>query len=1539
MKNSLDKSDFLSLFGFSEVWNNLGKTGRSTHAVIATDLDDGAIRSILLRAKKMKSGDYRIRLKYLFHAKLSDNKITNMLELNFYLEGDQVVIKAAEIEGVSIDVTDAQNVFALSRAFKTFSNHLIGNNEWINPVSVLEKEGLVSPGVGRRSWPGLYVTGDFKSVASNKNPMTHEPVYPALFLPAILGVGQESYAETKQNTQTLTIHGDERTSILKRRYKQGATSKHMNIESIVSIYTVEGTKEEKLYEVKTLPHPTKKKHALISKLQFMGRNIDLTNAQAEASVIKVIRNINRMIRAGERALVEDLKKKPQDRRFALPSELALYTSLYSHLNEKKKLPPEGLMSFTVVGGNNTKKYLSDSDLYIGANQYVVGYEREGHSPQALMIDAGVLFHEVFDTAFFNAAKFFHHKHDKSHKPEILVQAIMLTHRHKDHLGQLAYLVKAGYKLPLLILSEMGQHQLKRDLSELKVDKEIRKEILAQCYAVSLTKDINPQDPAKTKITTIAGTTIEQWTEAIEGADLDQFHYYPKLKIGDFMVRCGPMPHSDPGLMFDIITPAGSLRHTGDYKFDNTIKLDIPPLEPWLKAFKPDALSADSSGVFNHGGNPLEGDVHNSILENLESRASRRFIFPMLGSNIARLTTLIAALGDTKTERKTLIIDGKAVEDLTRDADKVFDLKKWAKDKHGIKILYHTQKEAADFIGNKSRDQEYALLVSGTQDEAYSSFARAARDWLPNHRYSISHNDTIHFLQGLIPTGDNKFKRLDVKEFVEFFHRAELLLPEVLEKESALQIKHSSGHNDRAGMVRMIALSSYPTVLPMHGGLKHLAEHQKLAIESGANAMIVKDFSAHIQRGGEVLRYKISPSELVGINVFTPKNKWYLKGRHRETILKIKPDLETPVTDLLDLFEQDARNQAGPKSEFEMANIFPISLSNTFNAQTVNGFLRQNMPFGIDKYKGHVFEQKNIHALGSFDTETGGINASEHLIREYAMTVQNLKRETIGTTQLFQKIPAHRMPALQALLVTGTDPYDLKDGLYAHEFVYEMNKAIKDVKARSHELAEKESGHKIRKNNVKALMIAHNTKFDSRMIAKENTRNLITDTRPHQTRGLIALDTRAISRALSAYVPKKYNVSKKAGSSFDDHTLEALCKNNNVQYDPKKAHGGQYDTTLCIELFWKQYDIAPDIVQQMIVNADSTTGHLMNDMMGVDTGFGGPHPVFSYVSPAAKRPGAKMGSLIGTLESERYAVVFNLQYDPNKYLHLSEKDIAALLSDYNCDVFELIDLRQQPIVVPARFGLRVKANGNTPKETIDQRAGTIKRHLDYVDPENNWQTLAQKISNVWSENRKEIFGKRISKDYPILEDSPSRVLKDVASPDKAAIELLKMNAQIGFNIVYQDIHKHIRQYLKHIQGGAYEAASHNYHILMRKRSNLGSAVDAINDVHYDIRPQDLNKEDRQRINAMRDIMAFKHYRNLEQQAKDIGSNPALYAKFIGNDTAKKTVFENTQKWLSENKHLGVLSQEAKSLLHPWASLTRSGYSQNDNAPISPDTKVA
>ncbi|MAS86497.1 MAG: hypothetical protein CMH30_00760 [Micavibrio sp.] len=1531
MSISYRKEHFFSRFGIEETLSNLEKTGESRHFTILTDSETGTIRALVFEITRTEAG-YRLRCSYDVHENNADNQHIHFFDMECAENEDgRIKITEAKIRAGDIlealDITLPEHTKKLERLCKDFFDKVGRHNEWVNPIELLQEHNLIKQNIGRKAWPALYANGDIKrnlNALKNFNRSAENPIFSAFFMPALLGVAPEHYNYVGKPIHNVLSHhgkeGNDSFSTLEYTYTQGKTPAHLHITGLISVLNEE-THEEKtetLYEIKTTPVKGKPKQVKISSLIYEGRKIDLKDSHAVSTILKVIRNINRTVRAGDKALIEDLAAKSYNRKYALPSELMLHTQAHQYLNQPMKIPKQGIMDLVIIGGNPSRRLTSDHDLNIGGNQYGITYrsvQADGSiKVEAAMIDAGVLFHDVFDIAFYNASRFLHHKFDKNHIPETPVDFILITHKHEDHLGQLPYLIKAGYKLPPLIMNEMTFLSLKRKMRELKIEKSIQEEILEKCYTINMLKDVNPSDPEKRKKTVIDDVTIEQWTETLPSKELGKSEHYPVLQIGSFKIRVGPMPHSDPGQMYDLITPAGSLRHTGDYSRDPANRLGLPDLNTWLRGFEPDVMTADSTGANRTERNPTELEVEEDIINIVEAHAGQRMIFPMLGSNITRLATTIHALA--QTDCNTLIISGKAVQDLVRDADKAHALKEWAK-RMGVTILMDSQKKAKKLLKGEGAER-YAILATGTQDEPQSAMNKLVRD--VNDKFRLNDLDVVCYLQGVIPVGNNKWQRADSKIDIEIFHGAKVYMPEAIAKAGELTIRHGSGHSSEDGCMETIIESGKPFTIPAHGSPAQINAHMLLAEKVGAQTMrAVHNARIRIKKGKNAEVTGTEPSSFIGIKSHAPANKFWLKGRFSTIVIGVKPDPFTVAGKLIERFENAVLRDAGFTSENALASSLPFFLSPRFNVLSGNGYLTQDFPFGIERYKkSTVFEDKEIHIVTGLDTETTGKEAPEHRIYELGLILQNSEtRKTIDTKIVKQQIPDYIVPSPEAMLITGLTYKDFSQGLTPASFTQAFNDAVDDLRINSQQLALKKSTKEpelvTAKNRMKVIVAAHNKPFDQRMIEKELGRNLHARLKPFETYGIIGIDTRNISRALAAFAPQKYKPHK-SPSGLDDHRLSALCDAMNIKYNSRNLHGALADTQLCLKLFWKQYDISPEIVGQMVINADSSNYHLLNDMMGMATGFNGPHPVFSYVSPSALQPIPKMGCLVATMKDDQYAVVFNLKYDPYKYMSLPAEKILAMADDRKDDVFEIIDMKKNPIVMPAKFGFVVNANAGLSRETLDYRAGIVKQYRNFIDPDDNWKTLSNKISETNEGNKDQFFRSLEQPEFPIL-DKPLWPIKKKGPRAEQGIAKLGQIRAGNTNTGYKRITKLLSQYVSAITDDNKKEASTLYKEIMKYRPLLETAAITINNVHYDICKKDLTTDDQNEILQMRRYISFYQYHQAMREIDAIESEPERYAHFIGRSTKKKALFNEIKRWMKSNKHLGEIDDNMRNVAHP------------------------
>ena len=972
-----------------------------------------------------------------------------------------------------------------------------------------------------------------------------------------------------------------------------------------------------------------------------------------------------------------------------------------------------------------------------------------------------------------------------------------------------------------------------------------------------------------------------------------------------------MPHSDPGYMYEFLTPAGGHLFTGDFKLDPTIELYQASFEPWLRNVTAKAVSVDSTGALR-GENertPWESEIKDSIIRLFNENPDRRFICPIIGSNTARLTTLIAATGEAG--RKYIIADGKAIEDLVSDLEAVYEIKEWGARVHSVDIVNRKSKEA--------------------------------------QRIYAEENDLIVPLQGLIPVGNNTYRRRAAQFFAEFCIGCNYILPEEIEKESDLKLS-GSGHASPVDLAELYRLTGVKTAYVIHGGKEHLDAAKKIANNNNVQACAPK-----ISEGYETLLdgrprlFRREETQIVGIRTLLPqKDSFWLRRNFLTTVIPVKTFDSSDTGFAIRGLERAIAQNLGV-DEFYMAaeSMAANKLSRSFNRSSANGYLSKEFPFGIEKYRNRsvikskdgrsvrkkspdtdVYAEKAIGGYGALDTETTGIDVDFDFIDQFSIAWWDTNQELQFEKEIRQRVPDYHVKSPEALLVTNTSPYDNGD-MEPVIFADSIHQSFSTIKQRA-KAHYKELKPEAFKTNPylkpKVIVVAHNQPFDDKFIRKTMGVNLWDKTRPHSSDGIIAVDTRSLARAIYAVRPDSFKVRMKEDGKFLDFTLRALCEENRIPYDEKKAHNSAlYDSHLAMQLFWQMQEIAPDIVEQMVYNTDSASGELLTDMMGQSTGFDGLHPVFSYMSRRADRPEIRIGSWVGTLGG-RYAVVVNLTKDISEVLSMDEGSIHKRLLDPNDDSFELIDLKSNPIVMPPSHFYERHAPQKYPKEMIDRKARSIKEHLNYMNPKDGWTNIAERLENVWGRDSRSIESLFSPKEPDLLKPVSTHFVLKKKSLQSAVSHNLMMAATSVFNPVKQAIGRNLKDFR--------QQATEYFQSLDPRRSQIyidqeKLSFDAVVDsrgvseqqkflasnIAYDISPGLLDSAQQSEILAYRDFHGLATLQRAQDSLAKLKSDPERILHYVGEDKKKQKLLKKIERYVEDKSKEFKPNDRVRGHLYP------------------------
>lgn len=290
------------------------------------------------------------------------------------------------------------------------------------------------------------------------------------------------------------------------------------------------------------------------------------------------------------------------------------------------------------------------------------------------------------------------------------------------------------------------------------------------------------------------------------------------RVGSFWVEPIRVTHSiADATALAIKTDAGTVIHTGDFKFDPTPPdgeaFDIDRIDE-LGSEGVALLMSDSTNIDATGETGSERGVGDS-LHRITAKADGAVIVAMFASNIHRLRMLGEIARHTK---RKIVLLGRSVQthaDVARET-RYLD---WPSD------LVHPSERAKEL----PRSQVLAI-ASGTQGEWRGALSRLARGDHPH--FSLTEGDTVILSSRTIPGND-----LNVYATMGHLIRRGVDLRTWITDRAV----HVSGHAHRQEQKRMIELARPRSFVPLHGTIHHLTRHAELARELGvAHACVAEN---------------------------------------------------------------------------------------------------------------------------------------------------------------------------------------------------------------------------------------------------------------------------------------------------------------------------------------------------------------------------------------------------------------------------------------------------------------------------------------------------------------------------------------------------------------------------------------------------------------------------------------------------------------------------------------------------------------------------
>ena len=315
-----------------------------------------------------------------------------------------------------------------------------------------------------------------------------------------------------------------------------------------------------------------------------------------------------------------------------------------------------------------------------------------------------------------------------------------------------------------------------------------------------------------------------------------------LTLGPFQMDFISITHSilEPNLLA-IRTPLGLIVHTGDWKIDPDPMLGEETDIARIKALGDEgvlALVCDSTNALQQGHSGSEAGVRTSLTE-LIGTLKGRVAVTAFASNVARLDTVAHA---ARAHGRKVALVGRSMHKIVgaaRDSG-------YLKDFSTI-----DEAEAAELPARK-----VLYLCTGSQGEPRAALARIARDDHPNVR--LGKGDAVIFSSRIIPGNE--------LPIFELHNQLSALGAEVLTELD--HFVHVSGHPAREELAQMYAWTRPRIAVPVHGELRHMAEHARLA-----KSLQVPE--ALVPANGQLYRLAPGPAELIDE---VPSGRIFLDGR-------------------------------------------------------------------------------------------------------------------------------------------------------------------------------------------------------------------------------------------------------------------------------------------------------------------------------------------------------------------------------------------------------------------------------------------------------------------------------------------------------------------------------------------------------------------------------------------------------------------------------------------------------------------------------------
>ncbi len=461
----------------------------------------------------------------------------------------------------------------------------------------------------------------------------------------------------------------------------------------------------------------------------------------------------------------------------------------------------------------TGKDLGDEDLFLvplgGTGEIGMNLNLYGHKGAWLMVDLGITFADArmpgVDVLMPDPAFIEERRED--------LAGLILTHAHEDHIGAVPYLWPQ-LRCPLYA-TKFTAALLRRKLAEVGLLDEV------ELIEVPL-----------------SGT----------------------FSVGPFEIELITLTHSIPEPNAVVIrTAAGTVLHTGDWKFDPDPLVGDNYDEQRLKDLADEnilAMVGDSTNAMVLGEAGSESEVRKNLTE-LIGGLKNRVAVACFASNVARLETVISVAEATGRRVCLLGRSMHRIVECARECGYLTDHQPFVSE------------EELDYLPRES----VLLLCTGSQGEPRAALWRIARGEFKD--VALESGDTVVFSSRVIP--GNEISIFDLQNAL-----VERGIEVVNDHNHDI---HVSGHPGRDELVQMYQWVRPKIAVPVHGEARHLAAHAEIAKECQVPHQIVSHNGAVIRLApGDARIIDEVPSGRLAYDGrrLLPQDSPVIKGRQKMT---------------------------------------------------------------------------------------------------------------------------------------------------------------------------------------------------------------------------------------------------------------------------------------------------------------------------------------------------------------------------------------------------------------------------------------------------------------------------------------------------------------------------------------------------------------------------------------------------------------------------------------------------------------------------------